>query len=206
METGITFQAGSLLLEGLYERVSNTRAVVVTHPHPLYGGDMHNSVVEAVVRVYVQKGYSTLRFNFRGVGSSSGVHDKGVGEKEDVLAAVNFLLASGMSTIHLAGYSFGAWVNGRVDVLPGEVEAMVAVSPPVAFLDYAQVAASPRLRYTVSGKNDDYAPPELIDKYLASWNSVAQFDRIDNCDHFYSGRIPELQEALGAFLEKEPSK
>ncbi len=164
---------------------------------------MHNSVVESIAKVYAKKGFTTLRFNFRGVGNSSGVHDGGAGEKEDVLGAVNFLLASGMDAIHLAGYSFGAWVNAGLDNLPEEVKAMVAVSPPVAFLDYSEISAMPLLKYVVSGKNDEFAPPALVEKHLSSWNPESQFDFIDDCNHFYSGCFPRMEELLEAFLMAE---
>ncbi len=114
MEEHIFFYSGGLKLEGLLDAHAGQKAVVVTHPHPLYGGSMHSNVVEAVLRAYAGKGYTTLRFNFRGAGASEGVHEKGIGEQEDVGAALAFLREKGKSAIDLAGYSFGAWVNAQV--------------------------------------------------------------------------------------------
>ncbi len=201
METGVTIQAGSLLLAGLFERKSNSQAVVVTHPHPLYGGDMNNVVVETITRVYASRGFTTLRFNFRGVGASTGIHDSGGGERDDVQAAINFLLTSGMDDIHLSGYSFGAWVNSCMDNIPKEVKAIIAVSPPVAFLDYSKARRTSLLRYVISGRSDDFAPPEIIEEYLTGCGSKPQFDCIDNCDHFYSGCFLRLEDLLGAYID-----
>ncbi|MGE5310313.1 MAG: alpha/beta hydrolase, partial [Nitrospirota bacterium] len=110
-ERQIFISSGNLKLEALLELVDGTAGVVVTHPHPLYGGDMENGVVESIVRVYRSKGYSTVRFNFRGAGMSQGRYEDGRGEQEDVRSAIQFLASHGKTRIDLAGYSFGAWVN-----------------------------------------------------------------------------------------------
>ena len=109
MEEKISFLSDGYEIEGLLEKSSLQKGVVITHPHPLYGGDMHNNVVVAMARVYRQKGYTTLRFNFRGVGNSQGSYGDGVGEQEDVRAAISYLAGLSTLKIDLAGYSFGAW-------------------------------------------------------------------------------------------------
>lgn len=96
MEEKVCFRSGDFELEGLFESGHTARGVVITHPHPLYGGDMHNPVVETIRRAYRMKGVATLRFNFRGTGESEGQHDNGVGEQDDVLAALSFLMESGI--------------------------------------------------------------------------------------------------------------
>ncbi|RLJ02607.1 MAG: alpha/beta hydrolase, partial [Candidatus Aenigmatarchaeota archaeon] len=110
-EEKVFFQAGDVKIEGMLYNAPGEKGAVVTHPHPLYGGDMHNNVVETVVQAYREKGYATLRFNFRGVGRSTGSYDEGIGEQEDVRAALAYLTGTGKTSIDLAGYSFGAWVN-----------------------------------------------------------------------------------------------
>lgn len=107
------FDSGPLKMQGLLEEHSGEKGVVVTHPHPLYGGDMYNHVVEAVCQAYQEREYSCLRFNFRGVGLSEGEYDKGIGEQDDVMAALDYLSALGQNEIDLVGYSFGAWVNAQ---------------------------------------------------------------------------------------------
>lgn len=118
MENKITFRSGQLSLEGMFNPLSAATGAVITHPHPLYGGDMANPVVESLVRSFNRKNISTLRFNFRGVRGSEGVHDGGSGEQEDTLAAVRFLLEQGMDSVLIAGYSFGSWVVANIADLP----------------------------------------------------------------------------------------
>ena len=100
--------------KGFMTAVQGTMGAVISHPHPLMGGDMRNPVVEILAESLFAGGLSTLRFNFRGVGMSEGVFDEGRGEQEDVLAAVTYLERQGIREIVLAGYSFGAWVNAGV--------------------------------------------------------------------------------------------
>jgi alpha/beta superfamily hydrolase len=102
-EQTVHFPASSLQLEGLLSLASGDKGVVITHPHPLYGGDMHNNVVDTLARVYRQHGYTTLRFNFRGVGGSQGHYDEGEGEQEDIKAALDYLLGQGKTRLDLAG-------------------------------------------------------------------------------------------------------
>ena len=113
METGISFSCEDFKIEGLLSRDDSDKGVVISHPHPLYGGDMHNNVVSAIQRAFQNKGYTTLRFNFRGVGRSGGRYAKGIGEQKDVQSALALLEEMGIAKIHLAGYSFGAWVNAQ---------------------------------------------------------------------------------------------
>src|SRR5271170_1163538 len=113
-EIQVSFRSGDLTLEGLFANPgANAPAVVVCHPHPLYGGSMHNNVVEAILAAMWQAGYATLRFNFRGVGVSEGEHEGGPGEADDAAAAMSFLLAQPgvrKENAAMTGYSFGAMV------------------------------------------------------------------------------------------------
>lgn len=200
METRITFHSGSLQLEGQLNPQSKTCAAVITHPHPLYGGDLSNPVVEALALTYARKGITTLRFNFRGVGKSEGIHGNGIAEQKDVLAAIEVLQKSGVRGIHLAGYSFGAWVNGQLTSLPPEVSAMIMVAPPVAFMDYKEAPAQPLLRLVLVGSHDEIAPPDLIKKHIPRWNPSAELVIIDHADHFFYGRFRQLEEELAKRL------
>jgi len=196
MEQTVFFRSEGLKLEALLSREFGDRAVVVTHPHPLYGGEMHNPVVETTTRAYQKIGYATLRFNFRGVGSSRGSYDDGKGEGQDVLAALSYLSDIGFKKIDLAGYSFGAWVNAHTDPSDACYERMVMVSPPVAFMDYRKVSALPRLALVVAGSRDDIGPPDMIRQYLPGWNPTARFEIIPETDHFYSGALDALEGVL----------
>jgi alpha/beta superfamily hydrolase len=202
-ERQIFIPGGNLKLEALLELVDGTAGVVVTHPHPLYGGDMENRVVESIVRVYRSKGYSTLRFNFRGVGMSQGRYDDGGGEQEDVRSALQFLAAHGKTRVDLAGYSFGAWVNALAMPTHSPVNGLLLVSPPVGFLDFSAIGFLATLKLVVAGSHDQFAPPERIRALLPTWNPEARLEVITGADHFYGGYTEEFETILGDFLGRD---
>ena len=202
-EEPVFFMSGTLQIQGLLQTKPGDKGVVITHPHPLYGGSMHNNVVESLVRVYQQAGYSTLRFNFRGVGGSQGEYDNGQGEQEDVKAALHCLSERGKKVIDLAGYSFGAWVNGLTRPDGDMARQMVMVSPPVAFLDFGPPQSIPQLKLVVAGSRDEIAPPKLIKTILPTWNSAARLDIIEGADHFYGAHAGELESILTNYLAGE---
>ena len=199
----IFFMAGAIKIEGLLQTLPGDKGVVISHPHPLYGGSMYNNVVESLVRVYQQAGYSTLRFNFRGVGSSQGEYSDGTGEQEDVRAALNCLRERGKQVIDLAGYSFGAWVNGLTRPDGDIIRQMVMVSPPVAFLDFGSAQPLPQLQLVIAGSRDEIAPPELIETMLPNWNPKARLEVIQGADHFYGAFTDELETILAEHLAAE---
>lgn len=201
MEEKVQFPCGDLKLSGLFCRGIKDIGVVITHPHPLYGGDMYNIVVETIARTYQQQGCSTLRFNFRGVGESQGSYGEGVKEQQDVAAAIKYLKeAANLNRVDVAGYSFGAWVCAlAANDLP-DVGRMIMVSPPVAFISFADVGPLPALSLVVTGSEDDLAPPDLIKQALPSWNSQATFQIIDGADHFFFGYDRDLAKAITATL------
>ena len=200
MEEKIRFLSDGYEIEGRLDKSSLQEGVVITHPHPLYGGDMHNNVVTAIARVYRQKGYTTLRFNFRGVGSSQGSHGNGIGEQEDVRAAVSYLADLSIGQIDLVGYSFGAWVNALSTIKIPQLVNMIMISPPLAFINFDSISDLGSLRLIVTGSRDDIAPPDLIRNSYAEWNAEAQFEVINGADHFYAGYLDKLEAILTAYL------
>jgi alpha/beta superfamily hydrolase len=200
MEKHITFASENLTLEGLYTKHSGTRGAIITHPHPLYGGDMSNPVVEALVRSYNRKNITTLRFNFRGTGRSEGRHEGGLGERQDILAAINFLAEKGITSIQLVGYSFGSWVIAHLSEVPTEVEAMIFISPPIAFIPFQNIQTLPLLQLVITGEEDEFAPPQLIRQAIQDWNPNARFEVIDATDHFYYGSFNTLEDIVEKFL------
>lgn len=187
MEETVQFISGGLEMEGLMGRKSDTKGVIVTHPHPLYGGDMYNAVVEWITHAYQSHGYTTLRFNFRGVGNSQGRHDNGVGEQEDVLSAISYLKEKGLTCIDLAGYSFGSWINARVASHAATVDRLIMVSPPVGFINFDSIVELTPLELVVTGSMDDIAPADIIRKKMILWNKNARLEVVEGADHFYSG-------------------
>jgi alpha/beta superfamily hydrolase len=202
-EKEIFIEAGGNRIEGLLAERSYDRAVIVTHPHPLYGGDMHNNVVQTIVRAYEKKGCTTLRFNFRGVGASSGTYSDGRGEQDDILAALNHLQSMGVSSIDLAGYSFGAWVICMGLQRFDSADRVILVSPPVDFMDFSFVLQNRKISLVISGAEDELAPPDMIEEMLPMWNPDAPFDIIDGADHFYFAAEAGLERALLDFLNDE---
>ncbi len=200
-EKNIFFESKGENIEGLVCESTGDGAVVVTHPHPLYGGDMYNNVVEALVQAYQEMGYTTLRFNLRGAGRSSGSYDDGVGEQEDVRAALNYLRGLGKTPCDLAGYSFGAWVNALGLNSFEQVKRMIMVSPPVNFIDFSFFEYSPKLQLVIAGSDDLIAPPDTIRELLPSWNSEASFEIIEGADHFYWGKSKNLRMIIQKFLD-----
>ena len=204
-EEPVFFMSGTLQIQGLLQTKPGDKGVVITHPHPLYGGSMYNNVVESLVYAYKQAGYATLRFNFRGVGSSQGEYDHGQGEQEDVKTALHYLAEQGKNVVDLAGYSFGAWVNALARPEGDIVQRMVMVSPPVAFLDFGPPQSIPQLRLVVAGSRDEIAPPELIQTTLPNWNPGARLEIIEGADHFYGGHTAKLESILTDYFASEVS-
>ena len=196
MEEKIVFQSGDLSIEGIFSQGPQPRGVVITHPHPQYGGDMYNPVVESISHAYQRKGMTTLRFNFRGVGSSEGSYGDGIGEGEDVLAAICYLREKGQGQIDLAGYSFGAWVDAHLDPGDAAINTLIMVSPPVAFMAFDADQSLPQLGLVVSGSQDEIAPPDKIQDLMPGWNPRASFKEIQGADHFYFGFFDELEAVL----------
>ena len=158
---------------------------------------MHNNVVKAVAQAYREQGYSTLRFNFRGVEKSEGDFDNGVGEQEDVKAALKTL---GKKNMDLAGYSFGAWVNALGLAKFEEAQRLIMVSPPASFIDFSFLEYSPKIKLVICGTRDEIAEYKKVEKMLPKWNDQALFRVIQGADHFYSGYEEELKEIIREFL------
>jgi alpha/beta superfamily hydrolase len=202
-EERVGFQSQGFTIEGMFENAPGEKAVVVTHPHPLYGGDMHNNVVQSVVTAYRKAGYSTLRFNFRGAGGSQGTYDEGVGEQEDVKAALAYVSESGKTSIDLAGYSFGAWVNALGLNAFAQARRTVMVSPPVNFIDFSFLEFNSKVQLVIAGSTDDIAPADTIQGMINTWNPEARFHIIEGADHFYWGKTEEIEKIIYSFLEEK---
>ena len=200
METAVHFTSSEFRLEGLLN-TGEPRAVVITHPHSLYGGNMHSPVVEIIAASYRQNGYTTLRFNFRGVEGSQGRYDDGQGEQEDVRQAIVYLQQQGFGPIDLSGYSFGTWVNARYATERSSPITMTMVSPPTAFMDFRTVGRLPGLILAVTGSRDDIAPPDMLRRMVPIWNSSAVLEVVPGADHFYGSHLGTLGTTLRNALQ-----
>lgn len=182
------------------------RGVVVTHPHPLYGGSMDNPVVHAILDAYARCGFCSLHFNFRGVGGSGGEYGNGRGEIDDVKAACAFMSARGGGYLALSGYSFGTWVNAHLPLKTIDIKHMTMVSPPVAFMAFESVGSIEVPLAVVTGVLDEIAPPDRVKSLAAKWNENVKFTGIDGADHFYQRHMGSLtdilEENIRCFLRK----
>lgn len=200
MEDQVIINAGEIRLEGKMNRKSGEKAVVVCHPHPLYGGDMNNPVVTAVTSTFSDKGYATLRFNFRGVGGSSGRFDDGIGEQEDIKAAVSMLRDMGYEQVTMAGYSFGSRINAQVVSNGYKIADHIMISPPAAFMSFSDISVLPSTGLIVTGEYDEYAPPDLIRTHIDRWQIKPRYEIIPGGDHFYSATLGRLKTILEDYL------
>ncbi len=173
-------------LEGSWHPAANALGVVVaTHPHPQFGGDMHNTAPATFARTLPPAGFSVLRFNFRGVGRSSGVHDDGNAEHLDVVAAIEEAnrLAPELP-LSLIGYSFGADIV--LDVVDERVQSFVAIAPPLRmFADFA-TATDGRRKHLVSPAHDQFCPPAEATERTAGWVNTSHAV-LEQTDHFLLG-------------------
>ena len=177
--------------------------LVVCHPHPLYGGDMDNPVVVRAVEVAMQRGLSTCRFNFRGVGRSSGAHAKGEGEQDDVKAALASLgrrLPAG-APLGLAGYSFGAWVSASVAASGTSLAALCLIAPPLSMFDFATLAGSGCELLIVAGTRDTYCPTAGL-AALTDQVPAARVETIEGADHFFFGKLFPLGELIRSWTDR----
>ena len=204
-EQAVIFNSGSLKLSGMYhEAQSPVAAAVICHPHPQFGGSMDNNVVNTVARTLQETGHSTLRFNFRGVGESEGSHDSGMGETEDVRAAIEFVREkAGRSTaIVLAGYSFGSWVAAAALEGDESVSHLMLIAPPTAMLDFSILTKDKkeRARHVIVGERDQYCDYEALQKLFDSLPEPKTMKIVTGADHFWYGREKALAEAVGEAL------
>lgn len=202
MDQPITFRADDIVLDARLNRQAADRAAIIAHPHPLYGGDMDNGVVLALAEAYARQGWTTLRFNFRGTGRSTGQFDDGAGEQDDLQAAIDYLRQEGYDRIDLAGYSFGAWVIACWSRAHAHhTHRVLLVAPPVAFIDFGSRLPIPGLARVFAGDMDDLAPPAHIRTALPFWDPAARMELIQGADHSFWGHFQDLQQAVGKIID-----
>lgn len=203
MEEDVNFTSGGITLEGLLSRPSKPArtGVVVCHPHPLRGGDMHNTIVAALVDGFQQAGIATLRFNFRGVGASTGTHDDGNAEQDDVKGAVSYLLSRHpAASVVVAGYSFGALVGLRAGAADPRVHKLIGVALPIAARDASFLHTVTKPKLLISGDQDDYSPLPGLKELMAKMPGPKSLVTIDGANHFFGGLEDEVAKAALAFL------
>src|SRR5579864_674666 len=192
-----------------------THAALVCHPHPLYGGTLHNKVVFHTMKALNNFGFPVLRFNFRGAGLSQGEHDNGIGEVEDVRAALDWLDAEFHLPMVFAGFSFGAAVGLRAACADARVKAAIGIGTPVGpvaadsevprayTFDFLRECAKPKL--FVSGGRDQFGPRGKLEELAKRVAEPKKLVIIEGADHFFEGRLRELREAIEAWVKEAVS-
>ncbi|MEM5786514.1 MAG: hypothetical protein AAGU11_04300 [Syntrophobacteraceae bacterium] len=200
----IPVENGKISLEGLFHEGDTGRNALICHPHPLYGGNMANNVVAAAQRCYASLGWSTLRFNFRGVGKSGGKPGDAALEAEDLLAVSSFLTTLSPGALHGAGYSYGARVILSATGLGLAPESLCLFSPPLDFMSFEAMVLPDKPILITLGNQDEFCSVESLRKWLAGQPNKkrATLEIIPYCDHFYWEFGPELSTRLEAFLRK----
>jgi alpha/beta superfamily hydrolase len=182
-----------------------THAALVCHPHPLYGGTLHNKVVFHTMKALNSFGYPVLRFNFRGAGLSQGEHDHGNGEVDDVRTALDWLDRKFHLPLIFAGFSFGAAVGLRVACPDARVGAVIGLGVPVAAIDgrvydFEFLGSCVKPKLFVSGDRDQFGPRAKLEGLVRSLPEPKKLVMIEGADHFFEGRLRELREAIEAWV------
>lgn len=177
------------------------RVAVVCHPHPLFGGTMHNKVVYQIAKTLHQHGAPVLRFNFRGAGLSEGVHDKGRGEAGDVRAAIDYVASEfAGAPILLAGFSFGAFVGLRVGCEDARVKELAGAGLPVNDSDLAYLVECSKPKLILQSAHDQYGSRERTEALYEKLPEPKEIAFIEAPDHFFEGHLPEMGHALEKWL------
>ena len=182
---------------------------LVLHPHPLGGGTMHNKVVFRAASALNDAGLTTLRINFRGVGQSSGEHDEGRGELEDVRAGLDYLATTFPNLpVTLCGFSFGARVGLEVGIRDEPVRNLISIGTPVDKYDFEFLETCPKPMLFVHGENDEFGAVSrlqaLVDR-LKTHNNAVTLHVIKGADHFFQNQLDELKQVITNWMKQQLS-
>lgn len=177
---------------------------VVCHPHPLFGGTMHNKVVYQAAKSLDALGIPVLRFNFRGAGLSGGAHDRGIGEQDDVRAALDFLAAEFPAVpLLVAGFSFGASVVLRVGCGDPRVSHLIGMGIPVNSVDFSFLRGCNKPKLFVHGSDDEHGSIEKVKALIPTLPGENRLVVVEGVDHFFAGKLDQLGRAIDAWFSEE---
>ena len=211
-EEKVFIPSNGIQLEGLLsiQEASPIRGgVILCHPHPQYGGDMENPVVTTSAEAAFQEGFSTLRFNFRGVGESQGSYGEGVGERQDVKSVADYFclkLKNEHPLLILLGYSFGAWAGFPIAIEDERFAGMVAVAPPLEIYDFGFLKGCKKKKLFVAGDQDSFCRPNLLEKWYQQLDEPKSLAVIPGADHFFLSHTCSLIQPLREFFKKISSE
>ncbi|MXO64223.1 alpha/beta hydrolase [Altericroceibacterium endophyticum] len=196
-------------LEGRFKPAPRPRAPVamILHPHSQGGGTMNDRIVQRLYKTFTDRGFATLRFNFRGVGRSQGSFDNGVGELSDAASALDWV-----QSIHpeaqqtwIAGVSFGALIGMQLLMRRPEIRGFISIAPPANMYDFSFLAPCPASGIIIQGKSDTVVQPaavqKLVDKLRTQKHITIHHDEISKANHFFENEIEELMGSVDKYLD-----
>lgn len=207
-EVIINGPAGRLEARYHHNSASDSPIAIILHPHPQFGGTMNNQVVYNLYYAFTERGFSVLRFNFRGVGRSQGLFDNGPGELSDAATALDWMQSynNDSSCCWIAGVSFGAWIAMQLLMRRPEIEGFISVAPPANLYDFSFLAPCPSSGLMVNGENDRVVPTEsigeLVKKLKTQKGIIIDHEIIPESNHFFEGKTDDLTEAIHSYLDK----
>jgi uncharacterized protein len=207
-EVVLTGAAGRI--EGRYSpgKRENAPIALILHPHPRAGGHMNHPVAVQMYHLFMKRGFSTLRFNFRGVGRSQGEFDGGIGELADAATALDWLQATNPTATQcwVAGYSFGAWVSMQLLMRRPETDGFITVSPPANMYDFSFLAPCPASGLFLHGTADTVVPHLEVERVVTKLRSqkgiVIDYELIEGATHFWAENLPDVEKHVGEYLDK----
>ncbi|MEI8147177.1 MAG: alpha/beta hydrolase [Alphaproteobacteria bacterium] len=210
----VIFSGPAGRIEGRYHPAKQRNAPIglVLHPHPQFGGTMNNQIVYNLYYQFVNRGFSVLRFNFRGVGRSQGSFDHGSGELSDAASALDYAQALNPDarTCWIAGFSFGAWIGMQLLMRRPEVEGFISIAPPANLYDFSFLAPCPSSGLIVHGDKDAVVPPSaiqgLVEKLKTQKGIVIDQKIVPGANHFFENTVDDLMEVVGTYLDKRLGK
>ena len=190
-----------LLSEAIDQRTEPPKRVaVICHPHPMFGGNMHNKVVHTLARTYRDLSIPTIRFNFRGVGTSEGSYDEGVGEIDDLVAVLDWLSNNVQPIeVELAGFSFGSYIAAACAMRllnDARLKRVILIAPPVHHFDFASYKNHSCPTIVVQGMDDEVVPAELVIEWVETNESSIQLIQMNESSHFFHGQLVALKQQL----------
>ncbi len=196
-------------LEGRYHaaKQKNAPIAMVLHPHPQFHGTMNHQIIYQCYYAFAHRGFSVLRFNFRGVGRSQGSFDHGTGELSDAASALDWAqtINPEARACWVAGFSFGAWIGMQLLMRRPEVEGFISIAPPANLYDFSFLAPCPSSGLIVHGEKDAVVPPKdvntLVEKLKTQKGIVIDQQIIPGANHFFDGKLEPLMETVTGYLD-----
>ncbi|MBI1326495.1 MAG: alpha/beta fold hydrolase [Alphaproteobacteria bacterium] len=201
--------AGRLEVKYNHSKIPNAPLAIVLHPHPEHGGTMNNKITFATYQAFVQRGFSTCRFNFRGVGKSQGVFDRGEGELSDAATVLDWMQSINPNAPYtwVGGYSFGAWIGMQLLMRRPEIRGFVSISPPANIFDFNFLAPCPQSGLIIHGAKDNLVPREPVDSLVQKLNTQKginiDYRVMDDANHFYHDKLDTLTEFMHDHMDQK---